>query len=108
MMETNTHITDSSHFVPDPRFKTLGKEAIATGLLWLFDIGITMVIAFFFSKQDPASYTYLFGLPMWFALCCILQAVTIIISILMLLFWYKDISLEPSDPEFSSHRKDGK
>ena len=48
MMETNTHITDSSHFVPDPRFKTLGKEAIATGLLWLFDIGITMVIAFFF------------------------------------------------------------
>ena len=58
MMETNTHITDSSHFVPDPRFKTLGKEAIATGLLWLFDIGITMVIAFFFSKQDPACLLY--------------------------------------------------
>ena len=72
MMETNTHITDSSHFVPDPRFKTLGKEAIATGLLWLFNIGITMVIAFFLVNRTLPPIHICSGCPcgLHFAASC--------------------------------------
>ena len=107
-MNTNQSTPKNHDFTPDPRFKTLGKEAFATGLLWLFNITLTMIIATLFNGQDPATYTYLFGLPLWFALCCILQAITIMVSILMLLFWYKDISLEPRDPAIYNDRKEGK
>lgn len=106
-MQKNEEKNEVRPFIPDSRFQALGKEAIVTGGLWLAGFLAMLSVAACFHVKDPTQYTYLLGLPLWFAICCIIQVAVIIVTILLLLFWYQDISLEPRDPEFHYTGKDG-
>ena len=83
-------------FVPDSRFKAMGKEAVIVAVYWgIMFMGI-MLSAHFLGGGDPKEYTYLFGFPLWFAICVVI----IVVGIVMLLKVFKNVSLDAEDPNF--------
>ena len=100
-MQTKEHVNLQQEFVRDSRFAQLGKEAIGTGIFWLLYLGATLLAALGLGMGDPTEYTYLFGVPLWFAVCVVIQIVAMLVAVLMLNYWYQEIDLAPNDPAYS-------
>lgn len=88
-------------FVPDSRFKALGKDAIIVAIGWCIFFCLMMSIAYIWGKGDPKEYTYLMGFPLWFTLSVIVQLLFMGLTIFMLAKRFSDISLEPDDPDYN-------
>lgn len=95
-------------FVPDSRFRAMGKEAIMVIVYWLVMFAGIMLSAWFFGKGDPAEYTYLFGFPVWFTVSMFIMIVGIIVGIFMVLKVFKDVPLDAMDPEYDYQKGETK
>lgn len=94
--------------IPDSRFKSIGKEAILVAIYWLVMFAGIMLSAIFLGGGDPTQYTYICGLPLWFAVCMIIMIVGIIVGIIFCLKVFKDVSLDAADPEFDYEKGEKK
>ena len=77
------------------------KEAVASGILyvcfflWWYFTGYGLA-----ERTDPANYTYVMGLPMWFFMSCIVGFVLFsIATILLVTFYFKHFSLDETADE---------
>jgi len=79
----------------DNRFKQANKEA-----LWALALTILYVICWLMSAYLPGNQPFLFGLPCWFVLSCLLTPTLFIgLCIVMIKRFFKEISLDPNHHE---------
>jgi len=83
------------------RNRQIKKEAIASAILylcfflWWYFMGYGIA-----ERTDPANYTYVLGLPMWFFMSCIVGFVLFsIATILLVTLYFKHFSLEETADE---------
>ena len=83
----------------DPRFKQCNREFFAVLVLFVFNILIVLGGSALFSRGvDGENVSIIFGLPAWFFWGGIVTAgVFCIASIIMVIFFFKDMSLEADD-----------
>lgn len=89
-----------AQFVPDSRFRLLGKDAWIITIGWIGFFVLMMSVAYVFGKGDPKEYTYVLGFPLWFVLCICIQLVIMGVTIYMLSRRFCDVPLDADDPEY--------
>ncbi len=87
-------------FVEDPRYKQCNKEALMgiglgiLNLIWWYAWGYGL------GSTSPEKYTYVFGLPMWFFMSCIVGAILFSgLTIVMVTKFFKDMHLDKMDED---------
>jgi uncharacterized membrane protein YhdT len=71
------------------------KEARVSLLLYALFVVWLFVIAYGLGLGDPANYTYVAGLPLWFVLSCVVGPTWFCIaSSLLVKYYFKDFDLE--------------
>ncbi len=65
-------------FVEDPRYRQCNKEAMYGVVLGIVNLIIWFVFGYGLGSRPVESYSYIFGLPSWFFLSCIVNSVFII------------------------------
>lgn len=94
-------------FLEDPRYRQCNKEALlglglgVLNLIWWFAWGYGL------GSKPIENYSYVFGLPMWFFMSCIVGAVLFTsLAVLMVLKYFKDMPLgELSEEEAARMRE---
>lgn len=86
----------------DPRFKQCNREFIATLILFAFNvvlvIGLSMALGHGVSGEDM---TMVFGLPAWFFWGGFgASGIFCIASIIMVIFFFRDMSLDADDDSY--------
>ena len=85
-------------FVEDPRYRQCNREALMglglgiLNLIWWFAWGYGL------GSKPPEEYSYVFGLPMWFFMSCIVGAVLFsVVAIIMVMKYFEDTPLGQLD-----------
>ena len=99
---------ETTQFVPDSRFRSMGREAVMVAVYWLIMFAGIMLAAWLFGKGDPTQYTYLFGFPLWFTVSMLIMIAGIIVGIIMVLKVFKDVPLDAMDPEYDYQKGEKK
>lgn len=94
--------------IPDSRFKQLNKEALICGIFTFVLIAGFALIGQVFGSGDVNEYTYLFGVPLWFALAILFQFVMMGVACFLILKVFPDMSLDADDPEYDYGKGDKK
>ena len=95
-------------FEEDPRYAQCNKEAIIGILLGAFNFLWWYLWGFGLGDRDVEEYSYIFGLPDWFFMSCVVGAIVIFIIVLLVIkFALKHMSLEAlSEEELEAYREE--
>lgn len=99
---------NKKEFIEDPRYKQCNKEALIglglgiLNLIWWFGWGYGL------GSIPVSEYSYMFGLPSWFFMSCILGSIVFsVLTIIMVNKFFKDMSLEAlSNEEIEEYRRE--
>jgi uncharacterized membrane protein YhdT len=92
--EAKKALTTKEGFLADPRYKQCNKEAIYGIVLGVFNFILWAVFGYGFGSGPAEDYKYILGLPLWFALSCILTPIVIIILTFVLVNKMDDMPLD--------------
>lgn len=82
----------------DKRYKTANREALLGVALVIFNFIWWFGFAYGLGSRSLDSYHYIFGFPAWFFFSCILGfIVMMVLTVLVVKFFFKDMSLEAED-----------
>lgn len=92
-------MNNEEEFEEDPRFKQCNKEFFMVLGLFVVNIIVVAVPAVILGYNKPAAeISFIFGLPAWFFWGGIVGSlIFIVVSILMVRLFFKDMSLEAED-----------
>ncbi len=80
------------------RNRQIRKEAIISMILYVAFFIWWYVTGYGLAGGDPADYTYVMGLPLWFFLSCIVGYVLFsVASIIVVKMFFKDFDLEETE-----------
>lgn len=84
----------------DKRYKTANREAwIGVGLV-IFNFIWWFGFAYGLGSKSPESYHYILGFPAWFFFSCILGFIVMMaLTVFVVKFFFKDMSLEAEEEE---------
>ena len=85
---------DMNSIEEDWRLKRCTVEAWITIIVRLILTAALMAVKYTIGAQDPAQYSYLFGLPLWAALSYIFIFIALIVSGVIVKKVFKNFSLE--------------
>lgn len=84
----------------DKRYKTANREAWLGVVLAIFNFIWWFGFAYGLGSKSPESYRYILGFPAWFFFSCILGfIVMMILTIVIVKFFFKDMSLEADEED---------
>lgn len=84
----------------DSRFKVANREALIGVGLVIFNFIWWFGFAYGLGSKDPTDYSYVLGFPAWFFYSCILGfVVMVILTIIVVKFFFTDIPLDEEDDE---------
>lgn len=105
-----TNKNKKDEFIEDPRFKQCNKEALMGLCLGIFNLIWWFGWGYGLGSKPVSEYTYMFGLPTWFFMSCIVGSVLFsILTIIMVNKFFKNMPLEAlTEDEIEKYREEYK
>lgn len=86
-------------FISDPRYKVCNQEAKWGAGLGAFNLVLWLAFGYGLGSGPVSEYTYVFGLPLWFFMSCIITPIIIIFFTFRYTNKMADMSLEAMTEE---------